>query len=206
MGSGGGWPSIASARRSWGGDNVLDYARAYGEMHDSPKRFPGYSLGAYVDSIAKLVAEHRPERLLDYGSGKGYQYLARRYHERWGGLLPHCYDIGVQQISAKPEGMFGGVINTDMLEHIEKPDLPAILDELLGYVAPGGFLFLGISCRPTRKKLPGGGDVHRTIEPPPYWIELVESRPLGWPVHVVAEFDLGEPPHFETDIRVWERR
>jgi hypothetical protein len=187
----------------------MDYARAYSEMHESGKRFPGYSLGAYVDSIAKLIEEHEPDRLLDYGSGKGYQYLARRYHERWPGqLLPYCYDIGVQQLSQKPQGGFGGVLSTDMLEHIEKRDLPPIIDELLGYVAPHGFLFLGISCRPTRKKLPGGGDVHRTIEPPSWWIGLLEERwaTAGEHCQVVAEFDLGTPPHFETDTRRWASR
>jgi hypothetical protein len=50
----------------------------------------------------------QPDRLLDYGSGKGYQYLARRYHERWGGLLPHCYDIGVQQLSPSPRASSAG--------------------------------------------------------------------------------------------------
>ena len=178
----------------------MDYAAQYGLMHESGKRFPGYSLGAYVDSIAALVEEHRPERLLDYGSGKGYQYLARRYHERWGGLLPHCYDIGVQQLSAKPDGQFGGVINTDMLEHIEKPDVPGVLDELIGFVAPGGFLFLGISCRPTRKKLPEGGDVHRTIESPRWWADLITDRyqrsGQRGQIAMRAEFDLGAPPHF----------
>lgn len=173
-------------------------------MHESGKRFPGYSLGAYVESIAKLVEEHLPEtgprRMLDYGSGKGYQYLARRYHERWG-ILPHCYDIGVQQLSAKPEGRFFGVICTDMLEHIEEPDLAPILDELIAYVEPKGFLFLGISCRPTRKKLPGGGDVHRTIKPPKWWIETIERAVGKRPIYgrVVAEFDRGDPPHFPND-------
>lgn len=178
----------------------MDYGKQYGAMHESGKRFPGYSLGAYVEPIKVLIEKHNPDRLLDYGCGKGYQYLARRYHDRWGGLLPHCYDIGVQQLSTKPEGQFGGVINTDMLEHIEKPDLPAILDELIGFVAPGGFLFLGISCRPTRKKLPQGGDVHRTIEPPLWWGKLIEERlnaTRQGPIFVRAEFDLGDPPHFD---------
>lgn len=179
----------------------MDYAGQYGQMHDSGKRFPGYSLGAYVDSIAQLVAAHRPERLLDYGCGKGYQYLARRYHERWGGLLPHCYDIGVQQLADKPEGQFGGVICTDMLEHIEREDVAQIIDELIGYTAPGGFLFLGISCRPTRKKLPAGGDVHRTIEPPRWWADqlsaALDRSGRIFEIAVDAEFDLGVPPHFE---------
>lgn len=178
----------------------MDYAKEYGAMHESHKRFPGYSLGAYVDSVAKLIEEHEPDRLLDYGSGKGYQYLARRLHERWPGqLLPYCYDIGVSQLSQKPEGQFGGVLCTDMLEHIEREDLPTIMDELIGYVAEGGFLFLGISCRPTRKTLPGGGDVHRTIERPDWWARLIVQRlnGLGRGTLVVrAEFDLGDPPHF----------
>lgn len=188
----------------------MDYAGAYSQMHDSGKRFPGYSLGAYVDSIAKLIEQHNPDKLLDYGCGKGYQYLARRYHERWPGqLLPYCYDIGVQQLSTKPNGQFGGVICTDMLEHIEKPDLPAILAELLDFTDPYGFLFLGISCRPTRKKLPDGGDVHRTIEPPEWWIELLtdalqNNRDALRDPHIVAEFDLGVPAHFDSPVRSWD--
>lgn len=187
----------------------MDYGAAYGQMHEAGKRFPGYSLGAYVDSISALVSAHRPDRLLDYGSGKGYQYLARRYHERWGGLLPICYDIGVQQLATKPVGQFGGVICTDMLEHIETPDVPAILDELIGYVAAGGFLFLGISCRPTRKKLPGGGDVHRTIEPPEWWWDHQIEPALGRAgvrdsIKARAEFDLGDPPHFDTKVTACE--
>lgn len=178
----------------------MDYAEAYGAMHESEKRFPGFSLRGYVRSIAELIRQHEPAQLLDYGCGKGYQYLARRYHERWGGLLPHCYDIAVPQLSDKPEGDFGGVICTDVLEHIEKPDLRPILDELLGYTQLKGFLFLGIACRPTRKKLPGGGDVHRTIEPPDWWTRLIEERlaatQLTGFVHVRAEFDMGDPPFF----------
>jgi hypothetical protein len=178
----------------------VDYAKSYGKMHQLEKRFPGYSLHHYTGSIAALVEAHAPDRLLDYGCGKGYQYLARRYHEKWGGLLPHCYDIGVSQLRDKPTGQFGGVICTDMLEHIEKPDLPHIIDELIEYVADRGFLFLGISCRPTRKKLPEGGDVHRTIEPPIWWAELIERRldesGRRGLVHIRAEFEMGEPPHF----------
>lgn len=186
----------------------MDYAGAYGEMHENEKRFPGYSLGAYVESIATLIRTHEPQRLLDYGSGKGYQYLVRRYHERWGGLLPFCFDVGVRQLSAKPEGQFGGVICTDMLEHIEEGDLPAIMDDLIGSVADEGFLFLGISCRPSRKTLPDGRDVHVTVQRPSWWALIISeamtraNRPEA--ITIRAEFDLGDPPHFDGDNpKVW---
>lgn len=188
----------------------VDYAKLYGAMHEKGKYFPGYSIGPYVNAIAALVDQHKPERMADIGSGRGYQYLARRVHERWGGILPHCYDIGVPHLSTKPTGQFGGVLCTDMLEHIDKPDVPAMLDELISYVEPGGFLFLGISCRPTRKKLPDGRDVHLTIEPPAWWIEQIKTaanRVCGepfdkWDAHIVAHWDIAG--HFDCSDDPWD--
>ena len=74
----------------------MDYAEQYGQMHAKGKYFPGYSITPYVGAIAELVKKHQPSRMLDFGSGRGLQYLKRRVHEEWGGLLPHCYDIGVR--------------------------------------------------------------------------------------------------------------
>jgi outer membrane protein TolC len=57
-------------------------------MHESHKRFPGYSLGAYVDSIAKLIEEHEPDRCSITGAARAISISRAGYHERWGGLLP----------------------------------------------------------------------------------------------------------------------
>lgn len=181
-----------------------DYAAAYGQLHAKGKYFPGNSIGPYVDSIAALVEQHNPASLLDYGCGRGLQYLKRRVHERWGGLLPHCYDIGVNGLNEKPEGQFGGVICTDMMEHIDTPDVPAILSELLGFVEPGGFLFLGISCRPTKKKLPDGRDVHLTIQPPSWWIDQINIARSHdrRNIHVVANWDIAG--HFPDPETPWD--
>lgn len=111
--------------------------------------------------------------------------------------MPHLYDIGVRQLRDRPEGVFGGVLNTDMLEHIERPDLAGIIDDLIGYVAPGGFLFLGIACRPSRKTLGlgDGRDVHVTVEHPDWWVHLVTERRTALrrgDVHIAAGFDNGD--------------
>lgn len=151
----------------------MDYAAEYGKMHDNDKRFPGYSLSAYTEDMKELVDYHKPESLLDYGSGKGFQYLIRRVHESWGGLLPYCYDIGVRQLANKPDRTFDGVICSDVMEHIERADVQGVLAELISYA--DSFLFLGISCRPTKKKLSDGRDVHVTIEPPEWWILQIEA-------------------------------
>lgn len=170
----------------------MDYGKVYGELHENAKLYAGYSLCDHAKSIAELVYKYAPNRLLDYGCGKGYQYLAERSHEAWGGLLPHCYDPGVRQLSAAPTGTFDGIICTDVLEHIEEPDLPALLTHLFSFCnlsrPQGMFVFLVISCRPSRKRLPDGRDVHVTIREPQWWSSLIEARrPTG--CNVVIDFD-----------------
>jgi hypothetical protein len=149
----------------------MDYAKTYGAMHDKKaKHFSGYSIKPYVQEIAGLVWDRLPRRILDYGSGKGYQYLALRLHDHWGGILPFCYDPGVVQLRIKPEGKFAGIICTDVMEHIEEADVDDVLDDLFGFADDHAFVFLAIACRPAkRKRLPDGRDVHVTIKPPAWW-------------------------------------
>ena len=162
----------------------MDYAKVYGEMHAArPKAFSGFSIKHHVDAIAGLVAEIEPTRLLDYGSGKGYQYLALRVHERWGGMVPHCYDPGVRQLREKPEGQFQGVICTDVMEHIEEKDVSGILADIFGFVdlEARAFVYFCIACRPAkRKRLPDGRDVHVTIKPPAWWNRKIKPFERDW--------------------------
>lgn len=160
---------------------MLDYGAMYSELHNNQKVFPGTSIKSYVSEIAQCVRLYRPRNLLDYGSGKGFQYLVGRVHENWGGLLPHCYDVGVRQLAEKPKGPFDGVICTDVMEHIDEPDVNEILADIFSMVPArddGGtsFAFFAIACRPAaRKRLPDGRDVHLTVKPPEFWEKKLES-------------------------------
>jgi len=163
----------------------MDYEKVYGEMHENVKYFPGVSVCEYSDLIRGLVEKHSAQKLLDYGSGKGFQYLVHRVHEAWGTPLPTLYDPGVRQLSKKPpkETLFDGIICSDVLEHVEASDLPGVFQDLTDYMDEGrkygAFAFLVICCRPSRKKLPDGRDVHVTIRPEEWWDELIRryNRP-----------------------------
>lgn len=171
----------------------MDYGEIYGRMHSNPKVFPGYSIKDHVTAIAALVEEIQPERMLDYGCGKGYQYLELRVHERWGGLLPHCYDPGVKQLRKKPEGRFQGVICTDVLEHIEESDIASVLSDIFERVDDGpAFVYFCIACRPAkRKRLPDGRDVHVTVRPPEWWAERLAPFERNDGLIIKAVYDEG---------------
>ena len=178
----------------------MDYEKTYGQMHEAaPKDFSGYSIKRYVPEIAALVYDRLPNRMLDYGSGKGYQYLAMRVHEQWGGLLPVCYDPGVHQLRTKPdkpsrrrppyEGKFSGIICTDVMEHIEEADVDKVLADIFRFAADHGFVFFVIGIDPShRKKLPDGRDVHVTIKPPEWWdAKLAKYQRDGLTIRAVYE-------------------
>ena len=163
---------------------MLDYAGLYKPLHEASggKFFGGKIRG--IDTVVDLVRRTKPERLLDYGSGKGRQYLVKRVHERWGGLLPHCYDVGVAELAERPDGKFDGIICGDMMEHIAPEDVDAVLADIFSFIrirqtpmyslgpALQSFVYFHISCVPsTHKYLLDGRNVHLCIEPPEWWNE-----------------------------------
>lgn len=146
----------------------------YKQMHKNPKRFPGNSTKRYVAPIADLIVEYDAKTLLDYGSGKGMQYLSSRIHEQWwGGILPTCYDPGYAPLARRPEGTFEGVICTDVMEHIEECDIHKVLKDIFGYADK--FVFLGIATFPASKTLPDGRNCHVTIRPPEWWDRVIKK-------------------------------
>lgn len=169
----------------------IDYASEYGRFHENQKLFPGYTLTRYVDKIAKLVQELNTRSLLDYGCGKGYQYIERRLHMQWGGLLPHCYDIGVRQLTKRPNQKFEGIICTDVLEHIHTDDLTEFLHDVFNFSTQTGnsFVFFGISCAPSKNKaLSDGRNVHLTVQPPDWWENTLCAAVKDFRVPVFTEY------------------
>ena len=171
----------------------MDYSRIYTDIHEAnPKKWAGSTIKRWVPAISGLVSKYQPKTLIDYGCGKGYQYLNHRIHEQWGGILPHCYDVGVRQLAKKPEGMFDGALCTDVLEHVEEEDAESTIAEVCAYVLKG-FVFFSISCKPCRDiVLPDGRNGHINQKPPSWWLAILRKYNTD-DRSVYAVFDVEEP-------------
>jgi hypothetical protein len=170
----------------------LELISLYGALHrdgDSahgiqPERmFDGRSLLARAFDIQSLVKRHGARTVLDYGSGKGRQYLPKSVTDAngkqyasipklWNATVT-CYDPAFTPFSTLPNARFDGVISTDVLEHCPEADLPWIVDEMYGFA--GKFLFANIACYPAEKRLPNGENAHCTIRPPEWWDALLRE-------------------------------
>jgi hypothetical protein len=150
--------------------------------------FDGRSLPRQAQRIKAMIARSSARTLLDYGSGKGTQYLPAKIPEngvpRWNSMQEYwgvesirCYDPGHPPFSALPEGVFDGVVCTDVLEHCPEQDLHWIVGELFRFAR--SFVFANVACYPAVKTLPNGENAHCTIRPVEFWRALFESAARG---------------------------
>lgn len=146
--------------------------------------FPGKSLAPQAVRIKQCIDATRAANLLDYGSGKGTQYLPGALEggavrgfdsvqDYWGVDFIQCYDPGHLPYCTLPVGQFDGVICTDVLEHCPEQDLPWIIGELFGYA--GLFVFASVAVYPADKHLPNGENAHATIRDPLWWYGLFSA-------------------------------
>lgn len=174
---------------------AFKYQKRYRELHyQYPKWFSGALKPVSVEKITEMVKATGATSILDFGSGKGYQYLKARVHDSWG-ILPYCYDPGVRQLEEKPTRLFNGTICTDVMEHISETDVDAHLSEIIGYIdkrAPG-FAYFSICCRPARKEFSDGVNVHLTVQRPRWWeAKLKRHQRDGLIIH--ADYEVKDDP------------
>jgi len=176
------------------------YQKRYRELHQQhPKWFSGALKSVSVQEITQLVKDTGAKTILDYGSGKGYQYLKARVHEAWG-ILPTCYDPGVVQLQDPPaEGTkFDGVICTDVMEHISQTDIDELLKNLFGYIGKRGFAYFAICCRPARKEFPDGVNVHLTVMSPRWWNQKLSQYKRDGLI-IRADYEVKDDPSSYDD-------
>jgi hypothetical protein len=165
----------------------------YREMHltgekylgiSAKETFDGRSLVPQVGRIKRLIEATGAATILDYGSGKGSLYDARRLNlgERgeWDGVVDYwgidevrCFDPAYPPFSELPTQRFDGVISTDVLEHCPEEDVGWIVDEMFSFADK--FVFATIACFAAHKRLPNGENAHCTIRPPEWWAERFRS-------------------------------
>jgi len=165
----------------------LSVIEQYKVLHKRGAWFHGTAIKGYTGHIGYLIEETGAKTLLDYGCGKATYYLDRKVHEEWGVPLPYLYDPGLERFEKKPPAgsKFDGVICTDVLEHLERPE--EVIAELIGYADK--FLFCSISCRASNEKkcLLDGRGLHISVYPPAWWRERIIAPHLKVELHFDVE-------------------
>ena len=185
--------------RSHPSPRYLELVELYRQLHTEgekflsipPKQtFSGKSLLPQVGRIKNLIVRTGSRTILDYGSGKGFQYLPMQLRNgkggRWQSVQDYwgvdgirCYDPCYEPFNRFPEEQFDGVVSTDVLEHCPEEDIPWMLDEIFGLATR--FVFANIACYPAQKHLPNGENAHCTVHPLLWWQVLLKETSAKYP-------------------------
>ena len=149
----------------------------YRTLHAQGK-FLGLSVVKFADDIAKTIEDAGCKTALDFGAGQGHQYMPPHSLDKKWGVDVTCYDPAVWGMEKLPPGPFDAVLCSDVLEHILEEDIELTLKEIFARATK--FVFLTVCCRPAKKKLPNGQNVHVTIKPMAWWENQLSAAPVRW--------------------------
>jgi len=171
----------------------------YAQMHISSddartrrKVFDGvFGLSRHGPLVQRFCSNLGARTILDYGGGKGRQYLDIMVETPDGRTFPdlktyltidnvQSWDPGANAgAELTRDSVFDVVLCMDVLEHCPADDLPWIIDGLFQRARYG--VYMSIGNYPAAKKLPDGRNVHITIQPVAWWAGLIARAAQAYP-------------------------
>lgn len=159
-------------------------------LHAAPRGYGGRG-DKWAGVVMQVAAAYHCTSILDYGAGQGTLAKALRAMPL-GDIRIDEYDPAIPQIAHPPE--FADLVCcTDVLEHVEKDRLDAVLAHLKLLARKA--LWVVVSTKSSNKTLLDGRNAHLIIKPARWW----KKRFLQ------AGFTLHNPPSIVRQIpeREW---
>lgn len=155
--------------------NEIDYKKEYELLH-SKGYYNGRSILRHKGKVRNIVNATKSSTILDYGSGKGWQYSKFKMDKFWN-VSVDCYDPYVENFSILPNKTYDGVICTDVLEHIPEDKLNEVLSIIFSKATK--FVFFCVHIKEAKKKFSDGSNVHVTIKSEEFWERLISSHNIN---------------------------
>lgn len=152
-----------------------DYQRENEQLHADPKGFGGDGK-KHAERVMEYATAIKARSVVDYGCGEGTLKPALKALGFKGHVSeydPAMRGKGLEQL--KPGAL---LVCTDVLEHIERDKLDAVLRHQFAVAGVAGFFT--IATRPANKVLPSGRNAHLIQESPEWW--LAKLRETGWTI------------------------
>lgn len=182
-----------------------DYAEQNRLLHEQRRHY-GANGGRYREHVYALIMLYRPDRIIDFGCGKGNlqktvrdlvearkdsRFLQRskltkreRRHNPAQPYMPEWieYDPGIPGKDTLPEEQADLLVCTDVLEHVEPECIGDVMDTIARLARRAAFLTF--SLRESDKTLPDGRNTHLIVEGRNYWkaqMERAGFKPVDLP-------------------------
>ena len=132
-------------------------------LHAAPRGYGGRG-DKWAGVVLQIAMAYEAYSILDYGCGAGT--LAKALNGHASIIRVDEYDPAIEGKDGPPE--FADMVNvTDVLEHIEKDRLDAVLQHIKGLARK--VIWVVVSTKTSNKVLADGRNAHVIIRPPKWW-------------------------------------
>ena len=151
--------------------------RFYAETHKTD--IYGTSAVKYIRFLRPHMQILRPASILDFGCG---QSLFLENLKLDFPVQAYRYDPAIPAYDTLPGHKVDLLVNIDVLEHIEEPDLDEVIATMRGACDNA---LIAVDTVPAQRKLPDGSNAHVTLRPHGWWKEkLGQHFPVLEPIRV----------------------
>lgn len=144
------------------------------ELHAERPDF-GSRGGVGNEGVIEIIGRYKEigviNSVLDYGTGKGA--FPRSLKEKHPELKVGAYDPAIEKFSKRPQTTFDLVTSFDVLEHVERSSIQAVLEEIFSLT--NKIVYLQIDLQPAVKRLSSGRNAHIMLAPPDWWLSQIGS-------------------------------
>jgi hypothetical protein len=145
-------------------------APVYKELADLGGNFWGDSIMQHEKVIYKLLRKTDSRTALDFGCGRGDPWKRYSFQDKLRLDSIALYDPAFPKHDKLPDGTFDAVLCSDVLEHVPEDEVVDFVNRLFDYAEK--MVWASVCCRPAKKKLPDGTNMHVTVRPIEWWQDV----------------------------------
>lgn len=179
------------------------------ELHSERPDF-GSKGGAGHQNVIKAIARYQKlkviDSVLDYGTGKGA--FPKALQKSLPDLKVSGYDPAVETFSSRPTEGHDLVTCFDVLEHVERNSLAAVLEDIRSLSRRA--VFLQVDLQPAIKRLSSGRNAHIMLAPADWWVAQVASHFLiqgSFPIYhrngTIQKIAIVATNNYKESLFVW---
>jgi hypothetical protein len=157
----------------------MKYQQYYTYHHAQDDNFfmgSGKLFKSHANKMKTLIEMTGSSTLLDYGSGKGFQYSTLNTDSYWN-VSVDCYDFAIPEFKTLQDKKYDGVLCMDMLDLVPEEEIDQVLTDIFSRATK--FVYIVIRNWPSKKVFEDGNSISVNMNSKEWWDNKISQHNIN---------------------------
>jgi len=157
----------------------MKYQQYYTYHHAQDDNFfmgNGKLFKSHANKMKTLIEMTGSSTLLDYGSGKGFQYSTLNTDSYWN-VSVDCYDFAIPEFKTLQDKKYDGVMCMDVFDLVPEEEVDQALTEIFSRATK--FVYIVIRNWPSKKFLEDGNSISVNMNNGEWWDNKISQHNIN---------------------------